>query len=98
MGAPVRPAPGGVSGLDADLWKSYNAGLRNLVFSGNKLNPKSQAFYTAPIGSFTIPAGPDVPPSVTNGAIYKVANQVLDVNSAVVTPGNTGSYVDRQSR
>lgn len=97
--APAKPTGStGVSGLDADLWKSYNAGLRNFVFSGNKLNPKTQAFFTAPVGTMGIPAGQNIPQPITNSALYQVADSLLDTNSPVFTPGNAGSYVDRQLR
>jgi len=97
--APAKPgASGGASKLDADLWKAYNTGLRKHIFSGNKLDPKTQAFFTAPVGTMGIAAGANIPKEITNFGIFNVGDTLLDINSPVFTPGNGGSYIDRQSR
>jgi hypothetical protein len=87
-----------VSKLDSDMWKSYTSGLRRVIFRGQKLDTKTQTFFTVPIGTAGIAAGSEMPQPVTNLGIFNIANQVPNSNYPVLIPINQDGYIERLSK
>ena len=74
---------------EADLWKIFASKLKSTYLQGQDLGPKNR-IYIPMLNERTIPAGNGVLAPITNFAIRKAGDALVDLDSPLFVQNNEG--------